>query len=44
VPRCAFRVERCVQDVPPLRPIGGPGHVSACWEAERLARAKEGVA
>jgi oligopeptide/dipeptide ABC transporter ATP-binding protein len=39
-PRCAFRVERCAVEVPPLRPIGAPGHVSACWEAERLARAK----
>jgi oligopeptide/dipeptide ABC transporter ATP-binding protein len=44
VPRCAFRVERCVHEVPPLRPIGSPGHVSACWEAERLERAKEPVA
>jgi oligopeptide/dipeptide ABC transporter ATP-binding protein len=44
VPRCAFRVERCVREVPPLRPIGAPGHVSACWEAERLVRAKEPVA
>ena len=44
VPRCAFRVERCVHEVPPLRPIGVAGHVSACWEAERLARAKEPVA
>jgi oligopeptide/dipeptide ABC transporter ATP-binding protein len=42
-PRCAFRVERCAAEVPPLRPIGAPGHVSACWEAERLARAKEPV-
>jgi oligopeptide/dipeptide ABC transporter ATP-binding protein len=44
VPRCAFRVERCVREVPPLRPIGAPGHVSACWEAERLVRVKEPVA
>jgi oligopeptide/dipeptide ABC transporter ATP-binding protein len=44
VPRCAFRVERCVREVPPLRPIGAPEHVSACWEAERLVRAKEPVA
>jgi len=44
VPRCAFRVERCVREVPPLRAIGSPGHVSACWEAERLAPAKEPVA
>ena len=36
VPRCAFRVERCVREVPPLIPIGAPGHVSACWETERV--------
>jgi len=42
-PRCAFRVERCSQEVPPLVPIGGPGHVSACWEAARLERELEPV-
>ncbi len=42
--RCAFRVERCAAEVPPLRPIGAPGHVSACWEAERLTVAREPVA
>jgi oligopeptide/dipeptide ABC transporter ATP-binding protein len=36
-PRCAYRVERCVE-TPPLTPIGDPGHVTACWEAERLVR------
>src|SRR5437764_14517440 len=35
-PRCAFRVERCTVEAPPLEPIGEPGHVSACWEATRL--------
>jgi oligopeptide/dipeptide ABC transporter ATP-binding protein len=40
-PRCAFRVERCAVETPPLRPIGAPGHVSACWEAERLREARE---
>src|SRR5512145_1896919 len=38
-PRCAFRVERCLAETPPLRAVGGMGHVSACWEAERLERA-----
>ncbi len=37
-PRCAFRVARCTAEFPPLRPIGAPGHVSACWEAERLVK------
>jgi oligopeptide/dipeptide ABC transporter ATP-binding protein len=38
-PRCTFRVERCLVDVPPLRSLGVPGHVTACWEAERVAGA-----
>ena len=37
-PRCAFRVERCAQAVPPLEPVDGAGHVSACWESARLQR------
>ena len=41
-PRCGFRVERCTREAPPLRPIGAAGHVSACWEAERVrARATQ---
>jgi oligopeptide/dipeptide ABC transporter ATP-binding protein len=35
-PRCAFRVERCTREVPPLDPIDAAGHVSACWEARRV--------
>jgi oligopeptide/dipeptide ABC transporter ATP-binding protein len=35
-PRCAFRVERCLAERPVLRPAGEDGHVSACWEIERL--------
>jgi oligopeptide/dipeptide ABC transporter ATP-binding protein len=35
-PRCGYRVERCLREVPPLIPIGAPGHVSACWETERV--------
>src|SRR5205823_12289574 len=38
-PRCAFRVARCVEERPRLVPIGGGGHVSACWEAANLDRA-----
>jgi len=38
-PRCAFRVERCAAERPSLVPVGGAGHVSACWEAERLDQA-----
>ena len=43
VPRCAFRVERCLTERPPLRAIGENGHVSACWEAEHLDHAHAAV-
>jgi oligopeptide/dipeptide ABC transporter ATP-binding protein len=36
--RCAYRVERCAADVPPLRRIGADAHVAACWEADRVDR------
>jgi len=37
-PRCAYRVERCAEASPPLAPVDAAGHVSACWEAERLVK------
>jgi oligopeptide/dipeptide ABC transporter ATP-binding protein len=42
-PRCAFRVERCAVETPPLRAVGGAAHVSACWEAERVSATREAV-
>ena len=36
-PRCAFRVDRCLEMAPPLE-IVSPAHLSACWEAARLAK------
>jgi oligopeptide/dipeptide ABC transporter ATP-binding protein len=36
-PRCAFRVERCALESPPLRPLEA-AHLTACWEAERLVK------
>jgi oligopeptide/dipeptide ABC transporter ATP-binding protein len=39
-PRCAFSVDRCRVEVPPLRPVNGAEHVSACWEAENLHGAR----
>jgi len=36
-PRCAFRVERCTVEAPPLEVVH-PAHLSACWEAKRLAQ------
>jgi oligopeptide/dipeptide ABC transporter ATP-binding protein len=47
-PRCAFVAERCLTEVPALRPVQGDGHVAACWELERveaaLARGRTPVA
>ncbi|HJQ56501.1 MAG TPA: ABC transporter ATP-binding protein [Vineibacter sp.] len=34
-PRCAFAIERCATEVPPLEPVGGTQH-SACWESGSL--------
>jgi oligopeptide/dipeptide ABC transporter ATP-binding protein len=42
MPRCAFRVDRCETEAPPLRPLGTSGRLSACWEAERLSEAMVG--
>ena len=36
-PRCAYRVDRCVEP-PPLEPLGAAGHMTACWEAARLMK------
>jgi peptide/nickel transport system ATP-binding protein len=31
-PRCAYVMDRCRTEMPPLDPAGGqPGHLSACW-------------
>jgi peptide/nickel transport system ATP-binding protein len=35
-PRCAFAVERCRREAPPLEEHA-PGHWSACWEEARVA-------
>ena len=37
-PRCAYVVERCRHEVPPLDPVT-PDHVSACWLARELPTA-----
>ncbi|TMQ15404.1 MAG: ABC transporter ATP-binding protein [Candidatus Rokuibacteriota bacterium] len=42
-PRCAFCVERCTREAPPLAEVDAGGHVSACWEAARLERVGEPV-
>jgi len=35
-PRCSYRVARCEAEAPALEAAGPPGHVTACWESERL--------
>ncbi len=38
-PRCKFAVEKCANEVPPLREAG-EAHRSACWVAETLHQEK----
>ena len=35
-PRCVYKIDRCTREVPPLEPVGTPGHLSACWVADKL--------
>jgi oligopeptide transport system ATP-binding protein len=30
-PRCDYVIDRCLEENPPLMPMGAPGHLSACW-------------
>ncbi|HEV8457000.1 MAG TPA: ABC transporter ATP-binding protein [Methylomirabilota bacterium] len=41
-PRCAFAIERCRLETPPLESVG-PEHVSACWVADELAQLAQAV-
>jgi len=34
-PRCRYAVDRCAEENPGLEPVGD-GHLSACWEKDRL--------
>lgn len=36
-PRCPYVLEKCLQAVPTLQPVG-PQHTSACWRAEDLQK------
>ncbi|WP_274650315.1 ABC transporter ATP-binding protein [Paenibacillus humicola] len=38
-PRCPHAEEKCRLVEPVLRPVGGPGHLSACWLAEEASAA-----
>jgi oligopeptide/dipeptide ABC transporter ATP-binding protein len=37
-PRCAYRVDRCLEAPPPLEPLGTAGHMAACWESANLVK------
>jgi len=48
-PRCHFRIDRCVEENPPLGPVqggGDPNHTVACWVGmhQPLALTQEGAA
>ena len=43
LPRCRFKVDRCVEEPPPLALIED-GHLSACWEVHTLAQPAGGTA
>ena len=34
-PRCPFRMQRCLEEAPPLEPIA-EGHLAACWASESV--------
>ena len=34
-PRCPFRMQRCLEEAPPLEPIAD-GHLAACWASESV--------
>ncbi len=39
-PRCRYAVERCNNEIPPLETVRD-GHVSACWQMQRLCDERE---
>jgi oligopeptide transport system ATP-binding protein len=38
--RCTYKVERCLEEMPPLEPAGGIDHIVACWQWEVVAGRK----
>jgi len=36
-PRCPLAVARCRRELPPLEPVDGSGHESACWRSDDMA-------
>jgi oligopeptide/dipeptide ABC transporter ATP-binding protein len=37
-PRCAYAIERCRVERPPLEPVDSGGHLSACWVSADLGK------
>jgi len=35
-PRCPLAVPHCRQEAPPLEPVDGSGHASACWRSDEM--------
>ncbi len=40
-PRCAFVTQECIDAVPPLEPVGSPGHSAACVHSDQVGVAYE---
>ena len=38
-PRCPYVIEKCLQAIPPLLPVG-PRHTSACWRGEEMRKVR----
>ncbi|RLC90224.1 MAG: peptide ABC transporter ATP-binding protein [Chloroflexi bacterium] len=36
-PRCTYKVERCLHEIPPLEELE-PGHIVACWEKDKVRK------
>jgi oligopeptide/dipeptide ABC transporter ATP-binding protein len=43
VPRCRYKVDKCVQQLPPLMAVE-PDHCSACWQVHALPQTTGGTA
>jgi oligopeptide/dipeptide ABC transporter ATP-binding protein len=35
--RCTYKIDQCVEEMPPLVPSDGLDHVVACWRWEEIA-------
>ncbi len=35
--RCTYRIDQCLEEIPPLEPTDDEGHIVACWRWEHVA-------